>query len=369
MADRQVGDVLPWLHLLRVTGGGAALRRLTEAFPDPLAVVSAPRQQLLVIVDGDQAVVDALRVEPRADDFATELEWLEDPKNRLIGLSDPEYPPLLREISTAPPLLFACGDIDVLRLPQLAVVGSRNPTVAGCENAKAFGTALARAGLVITSGLALGIDACAHAAALAAGGRTIAVAATGLDRVYPAAHRDLAHAISDQGVLISEFPLGTPPRREHFPRRNRVISGLSLGVLVVEAAVRSGSLITARFAGEQGREVFAIPGSIHSPLARGCHALIRQGAKLVESAQDVLEEIGVLAQTSHELAEQHAEQSSPKSPLAHEFLEFLGYDPVDIDTLINRTGLTAGAVSSMLLAMELQGLVESRPGGKFQRTS
>jgi len=369
MAEIRGSDALPWLHLLRITGGGAVLRRLIDAYSEPLAVLSAPRSELLTYFGGEQSSIDALRLEPSPDDFATELDWLESPRNRLLSQTEPEYPPLLREIASAPPLLFVCGDVESLRQPQLAIVGSRNPTMAGCENARAFSEALVRAGLVVTSGLALGIDACSHEATLAAGGSTVAVAATGLDRVYPAAHRNLAHAISAQGALVSEFPLGTPPRREHFPRRNRLISGLSLGVLVVEAAVRSGSLITARYAGEQGREVFAIPGSIHSPLARGCHALIRQGAKLVESAQDILEELGPLAQSSREMFTRKPVRQQPESTAAAEFLEVLGFDPVDIDTLINRTGLTAGAVSSMLLAMELQGLVESRPGGKFQRTS
>jgi DNA processing protein len=262
------------------------------------------------------------------------------------------------------------GDAALLCAPQLAIVGSRNPSHSGCDNARAFSELLTRAGLVVTSGLALGIDACAHAAALDAGGQTIAVAATGLDRVYPSAHRELAHRIAAQGALVSEFALGTPPRREHFPRRNRLISGRSLGVLVVEAALQSGSLITARLAAEQGREVFAIPGSIHSPLARGCHALIRQGAKLVETAQDVLEELGALAGfVAAPPGANATPPGAPSDPAQQELLELIGYDPVEMDTLIARSGLTPGRVSSMLLLMELRGLIEARPGGRYQRTS
>jgi len=266
-------------------------------------------------------------------------------------------------------LLFVRGDAALLGAPQLAVVGSRNPSHGGCDNARAFSGQLTAAGLVVTSGLALGIDACAHAAALDSGGRTIAVAATGLDRVYPSAHRELAHRIAAQGALVSEFALGTPPRREHFPRRNRLISGLSLGVLVVEAALRSGSLITARLAAEQGREVFAIPGSIHSPLARGCHALIRQGAKLVENAPDILEELGALAGFIAASPGAAAPTDTMLNSAQQELLELIGFDPVEMDTLVARSGLTPGRVSSMLLLMELHGLIEARPGGRYQRTS
>lgn len=293
------------------------------------------------------------------------LAWLDHPRNHLLTWNDAAYPALLREIPSPPALLHVCGDPEVLSLPQIAIVGSRNPTASGEQNATAFAEHLVRAGFVVTSGLALGIDACAHRGALAAG-KTIAVVGTGLDRVYPARHRDLAQSIADAGALVSEFPLGTPPKAEHFPRRNRIISGLGMGVLVVEAAVQSGSLITARLAAEQGREVFAIPGSIHSPLSRGCHALIRQGAKLVETAQDILEELGWLRHfvphaptTQTECAEEEA-----SSLLAH-----VGYDPIDVDTLVERSGLTADVVSSMLLQMELRGLISAFPGGKYQRTS
>lgn len=360
---------LPWLHLQRVTGGGATLRHLLERFENIEAICEAPRGELLPCFGGDQTPVDALLAGPDPTQYSRELAWLDEPGNHLLIESDPDYPRLLRELAGAPPLLFVRGDPQLLSGPQLAVVGSRNPTHGGVENARAFSTHLARAGLGITSGLALGIDAAAHEAALDAGGVTIAVAATGLDRVYPAAHRALAHRIAEHGALVSEFPLGMPPLRENFPRRNRLISGLALGVLVVEAAERSGSLITARLATEQGREVFAIPGSIHSPLARGCHALIRQGAKLVETANDILEELGPLAQLV--LAAPVAEESPPVAASGDEarLLELMGHDPVEPDMLVERSGLTAGAVSSMLLLMELRGLVGSCPGGRYQRTS
>lgn len=300
------------------------------------------------------------RLTPAEIDAA--LAWAQSPRHHLITWGDARYPALLREIPDPPLCLFVIGDPAHLSRPQIAVVGSRTPTAGGADNAKAFAQALTEAGLVTTSGLALGIDACAHRGALTAGGPTVAVAGTGLDRVYPARHRALAHEIAERGALVSEFMLGTPPRREHFPQRNRVISGLSIGVLVVEAAVHSGSLITARLASEQGREVFAIPGSIHSPLSRGCHALIRQGAKLVESARDVLEELGALASLT---GPAHARASLVP---AHPLLTHLGYDPVDVDTLIERSGLTPDAVSSILLELELKGMVTVCPGGKYLRT-
>ena len=252
-------------------------------------------------------------------------------------------------------------------MPQLAIVGSRNPTPAGAENARAFARALAGSGLTITSGFALGIDAAAHRGALEGNGGTVAVVGTGVDRVYPARHHQLAHQIADRGVIVSEYPLGTAPLRENFPRRNRIISGRSLGALVVEAALRSGSLITARLASEQGREVFAIPGSIHSPLSKGCHQLIRQGAKLVETAGDVIEELAALVGSLREVSEASCETSSVPGEETNPLLEYLGYDPIDIDTLVERSGLTPEAISSMLLSMELAGEVQTCAGGKYQR--
>ncbi len=341
-----------------------------ECFSAAHQAFAATRAQLETVLPESPAAVAAIGAGSRPEEFEAEQRWLAQEHNHLLTLRDVAYPALLREIPDPPPLLFVCGDPALLSSPQIAVVGSRNPTPGGCDNAQAFSAHLVQAGLTVTSGLALGIDACAHRAALAAGGRTIAVAGTGLDRVYPARHRDLAHEIARQGALISEFPLGTPPRRENFPRRNRIISGLSLGVLVVEAARESGSLITARLAADQGREVFAIPGSIHSPQSRGCHALIRQGAKLVETAQDLLEELDALAGAAH-AAVAHAARAPEAAlvPDMRRLLEQLGYDPVDIDTLTARSGLTPDAVSSMLLQMELRGLVACCPGGKYQRVS
>lgn len=300
-----------------------------------------------------------------------ETAWLAEPNHHLITLSDPRYPRLLREIPDPPAALYVVGDPDLLSATQLGIVGSRNPTPGGSETAHAFASYLTQSGLTITSGLAMGVDAAAHRGALGAGGKTIAVAGTGLDRVYPARHRELAHEIAAQGALISEFALGTPALAHNFPRRNRIISGLSLGVLVVEAALQSGSLITARLAAEQGREVFAIPGSIHNPLARGCHALIRQGAKLVETAADILEELGPMAQITAP-ARQTDGAGNITSGLGVEamtLLDCLGFDPTPVDSLIERSGLTPEAVSSMLLVLELQGHVVAAPGGHYTRVT
>ncbi|MEO5574291.1 MAG: DNA-processing protein DprA, partial [Gammaproteobacteria bacterium] len=266
---------------------------------------------------------------------------------------------------------FVVGNAAVLSTPQLAIVGSRNPTPAGSETAHDFARHLCASGLTITSGLASGIDAASHRGALDGGGLTIAVAGTGLDRVYPARHHDLAHQIAGHGALVSEFVLGTPPLSDHFPRRNRIISGLSLGTLVVEAAQRSGSLITARMAADQGREVFAIPGSIHNPLARGCHFLIRQGAKLVETANDIMEELGPLARSLKAVSPQSALRNDcitanvQLSVETEKLVACLGFESTTIDRLVERSGLTAEAVSSILLMLELQGCVTSTIGGLY----
>jgi DNA processing protein len=294
---------------------------------------------------------------------------LQPPGHHLLTISDPGYPELLTQLQDPPALLFIRGDPELLSSPQLAMVGSRNPTPSGRQTARDFARFLASAGITITSGLAIGIDGASHEGALQAEGHTIAVMATGPDRLYPARHRRLAEQIQEQGALVTEFPPGTPPKRGHFPRRNRLISGLSLGTLVVEAAQRSGSLITARLAAEQGREVFAIPGSIHNPLARGCHALIRQGAKLVETAQDVVEELGPLLCHLRLPVDPRQEGLGPIAETWDQdyqrLLDCLGFDPVAIDLLIQRSGLTADAVSSMLLLLELEGYVSSAPGGRY----
>ncbi len=361
--------LVPWLALRRLPGVGTRTQfDLLEHFGSIEAIFSASRGQLEKSLVGKHEAIDALLAGPDEKILRSELEWLSEPGHHLLTWSDPDYPALLREIPDPPLVLYVAGERQLLSARQLAIVGSRNPTPMGRENARAFAKSLAGAGLAITSGMALGVDGAAHRGALEAGGKTIAVAGTGLDRVYPARHRDLAHEIVKHGALVSEFPLGTPPLPENFPVRNRIISGLSLGTLVVEAALQSGSLITARMANEQGREVFAIPGSIHAPQARGCHALIRQGAKLVETAQDILEELGPLAG----VALQAAHENTPPPRLDATMvtlLEHIGHDPVSIDTLIERSGLTADAVSSMLLQMELNGLVSNCPGGKVQRIS
>ncbi len=280
-----------WLALNRTPGvGTVTFHDLLERYGDPAGVFTSGTAHPSL-----SPASSAWLKDPDWDLVDQDLRWLEGPDNHLLTLGHPDYPTLLAELPDAPPLLFVHGDPGVLSLPQLAIVGSRNPTPGGESTARDFARHLAAAGVTVTSGLALGVDGAAHEGALDAEGVTVAVMGTGLDRVYPARHRDLAHRIAVRGALVSEFAPGTPPKGDHFPRRNRIISGLSLGTLVVEAALRSGSLITARLASEQGREVFAIPGSIHNPLARGCHALIRQGAKLVETGQDILDELGPLA--------------------------------------------------------------------------
>jgi DNA processing protein len=306
---------------------------------------------------------------PTEQRAATEA-WLAGGRDRhCIGRDDPRYPPLLRQIADAPALLYVRGDPLALSAPQLAIVGSRSASAGGRETALAFARHLAGCGLVITSGLALGIDAAAHQGALDGGGRTVAVLGTGPDRVYPQAHAALADAIAASGALCTEFAPGMGPLRENFPRRNRIISGLAVGTLVVEARLRSGALITAHRAIEQGREVFAIPGSIHNPLAKGCHRLIREGAKLVESAEHILEELGPLLslpapEPVHEAALLPARERDGDYA---RLLEALGWDTVDTDTLVRRSGLTAAEVSSMLLILELEGSVQPLEGGRFQR--
>lgn len=346
-----------------------SLATVLRHFDSVEAVFSTTRQQLRTAFGAHSALVDHVLAGTDAERLARDLDWLAQPDHHLLTCLDPQYPRLLREIARPPVLLFVAGDKELLARAQLAIVGSRNPTPAGLENARAFADTLTRAGLVVTSGLALGIDGAAHRGALDADGRSIAVLGTGLDRIYPARHEELASRLVRHGALVSEFPLGTAPKAENFPRRNRVISGLSLGTLVVEAAAQSGSLITARCAGEQGREVFAIPGSIHSPLARGCHALLREGAKLVESAQDIIEELASLAAlTAPPLPEGEESALMCDDPQQTALLTHIGHDPISIDTLVERSGLTAHSISSMLVEMELLGIIAACPGGRYMRT-
>jgi DNA processing protein len=301
-----------------------------------------------------------------------ETDWLKGDRHQIVRHDDEAFPELLRQIPGPPLLLYVAGDADLLQLPALAIVGSRNPTAGGERNAFEFAQHLASLGFTIVSGLAQGIDTAAHRGALAAGGHTIAFLGHGIDRIYPASNKALADEIAARGALVSEFPLGMHPGKELFPQRNRLISGISLGTLVVEAAQRSGSLITARLAAEQGREVFALPGSIHSPLARGCHQLIRQGAKLVETAEDIVSElaplVGHLLQNSVESTDR---QSSPQV-LDKEYVElrkFIGHDPISADELALNSGLTIDQVSSMLLILELHGEIEALSGGRYSLLS
>nr|VFK42130.1 MAG: DNA protecting protein DprA [Candidatus Kentron sp. SD]VFK47882.1 MAG: DNA protecting protein DprA [Candidatus Kentron sp. SD]VFK79736.1 MAG: DNA protecting protein DprA [Candidatus Kentron sp. SD] len=366
-----------WLALVRAPRlGNVGLRALLSKVPDPRSIFDANPARLAELGLGEKArqYIGA----PDWDAIEKDLEWLRRPDHHLVTLGDGNYPPRLLEIPDPPPLFFARGDPKILSYPQIAIVGSRNPTPMGEEIAFAFARELAGRGLVITSGLATGIDGAAHRGAMAGGGRTIAVVGTGLDRVYPARHRKLGLDIVRNGACISEFPLGAPPLAGHFPLRNRIISGLGLGVLVVEATTRSGSLITARLAAEQGREVFAIPGSIHNPLSRGCHMLLRQGAKLVESASDILEEIGpqdivfspgvVDSAQPDADASRDVEKGDEPSAECRLLLDNLGFEPTPVDALVDRVGMTVEAVSSMLLTLELGGYVASMPGGRYSRT-
>lgn len=311
----------------------------------------------------------------------TDLQWLQRPRRHLLTFNDPDYPALLRQIADPPAALWIAGEPSALWLPQLAVVGSRNASAGGLALARDFSATLVRSGLAITSGLALGIDGSAHQACLDAGGVTLAAVGHGPDQIYPRSHRALAERIIADGAVISEFPPGTPPRPGHFPRRNRIIAGLALGTLVVEAGLASGSLITARLASEAGREIFAIPGSIHNPLAKGCHRLIRDGAKLVESAQEIHAELAPLARQWADSLRAHLIESTdapnlndgagtndaPPDPEYATLYAALGFDPMSMDGLVERTGLTVNQLSSMLLKLELDGEVVATPGGRYCR--
>lgn len=366
-----------WLRLMQTPGVGAlTARQLLSAFGPPPQIFQAPHAALGRLVSA--TVASALLTEPDSETrnlIAHTLDWAAQPAHVCLTLDDPAYPQSLLEITDPPPLLYALGNATLLHSPRrLAMVGARTPTAQGERDAQAFAQAFAEAGVTIVSGFALGIDAAAHRGALAAthaqAGSTIAVLGTGCDRVYPPRHRELAHVVAERGLLLSEFPLGTSPARGNFPRRNRLISGLSRGVLVVEAATHSGSLITARLAGEQGREVFAMPGSIHNPLAHGCHLLIRDGAKLVETAQDVLEEFdwGAPLSTADPSPVDVQDPTQRNADMTDcDILRALSYDIRDFDDLSARTGWAADRLGARLLELELQGHVARLPGGRFQR--
>jgi len=354
-----------WARLQLCGLGPVPLVALLRAFGTPTAIFAATRGALRAVVA--TAVAAQLDAGPDPARLATTLAWLAEPGRSLIAWDDSDYPRALLETADPPPVFYCIGNRALLAQPAFAIVGSRNASAQGEIDAQAFATALSAAGLTIVSGLAQGIDAAAHHGGLAAAGRSIAVVGTGLDRVYPAANRDLALALAANGLLLSEFAPGTPPMKQNFPRRNRVVSGLSLGVLVVEASLSSGSLITARLAAEQGREVFALPGSIHSPLSKGCHRLIRDGAKLVETAQDILDELKLPG-----VAAAPRETSSPRrvavtDPIAAAVLAALGFAPMSVDALAQRSGIAAAELNAALTLLEIDRHVASLPGGLWQR--
>jgi DNA processing protein len=370
--DRE--ELAGWLRLALTPGvGSVAARKLLAAFGLPDAIFAQPKAALAQVVSA--ALADAVLVAPPGFDAQLEAtwQWLEADEElgprHVITLADARYPPGLLQIADPPLLLYVTGTLPAAWPDAIAMVGSRNPTAQGLANARAFGAGFAQAGLCVVSGLALGVDGAAHEGALE-GARpgtlaTIAVVGTGLDRVYPKQHLDLAHRIAVQGLLVSEYPIGTPPLPENFPKRNRLIAALSHGTVVVEAALQSGSLITARQAAEQGKDVFAIPGSIHAPQSRGCHALLKQGAKLVETAQDVLEELPALA---HCTVIESPPSRSESGMAGDDLLQALAYEPVSLDALVARTGMHASELQARLLELELAGLVARLPGGLFQRT-
>jgi DNA processing protein len=366
-------DLLAWAAFVRAPGLDAAallaaLDRLGKP-ADLLRASNAAHDRAAL-----PAVTRAFLSSPAAAPREAERRWLDSDRHHLVPFTDPRYPKLLRATPQCPVALYVSGNLDALTDPQLAIVGSRNPTPQGQESALAFGENLGCRGLGITSGVAEGIDAHAHRGALTAQGITLGVLGTGIDIIYPRCNARLFTEIQVQGALLSEFPLGTPPRRSNFPQRNRVIAGLSLGTLVVEAARRSGSLITARLANAYGREVFAIPGSIHSPLSRGCHELIKAGAKLVETVDDILCELNFSAFFVNDFRASDSAaactQNAPGMDKDHKILlDALGFDPVDLDTLVVRTGFKPDAVSSMMLILELEGHVHTAPGGRYSRVA
>jgi len=387
MSDRD--DLAAWLQLMLTDGvGTVTARELLSRFGLPSDILSAGFSALQKCVP--EKIALALAGNPDAAmqlQIDKTLAWAAEPGNHVITLADANYPQALLSIADPPPLLYAKGRTELLSRTGVAIVGSRNATAQGMQNAERFAQTLSNAGLCVISGLALGIDAAAHAGACSASpehGSTIAITGTGLDLVYPAKHRALAHRIAEHGCLLSEYPIGTAAIAVNFPRRNRLISGMSLGVLVVEAALQSGSLITARSALDQGREVFAIPGSIHSPLAKGCHQLIRQGAKLVESAQDILEELQLHAftpalQQAVTISTRSTPDAAVKVPLpstgvpaaedeqARQVMQAAGHDPTSVDQLAERTGLAASEIQATLLLLELDGSVERMSDGRYQK--
>ncbi len=359
-------ELAQWIRLEQTPGVGLeTARKLLNSFGLPENIFSTAFSTLQKVVS--ERIAHAL-IAPPSDDIRTlidkTLAWAEQPGNRVLTLADADYPKALLDIADPPLMLYAKGRLEMLSTPALAVVGSRNATTQGMLNAEKFSEVLSQAGLTIISGMALGIDTAAHQGGLRGAGSTIAIIGTGADIVYPARNRNLAHQIAAEGCILSEYALGTPAIASNFPRRNRIISGLAQGVLVIEAAAQSGSLITARMAAEQGRDVFAIPGSIHSPLSKGCHLLIKQGAKLVESAQDVLEEIKL----HHKQPVQAISTArTTKTAIASPILNSIGFDPVAPDALASRCELDIADVNAQLLILELESQIERLPGGMVRR--
>lgn len=360
-----------WFRLAHSPGfSREAARSLLAAFGSASAVWSAGEDACRRLVSARAAAALFRPAEDSEPWLAAARHWLgASPHHGWLALGDSAYPSALLQTADPPLLMYTQGDLQGLTRPALAIVGSRSPTPSGTQNARAFAKDLASQGWLVVSGLARGIDAAAHEGALLAGGPTVAVVGTGLDQVYPPQNADLAHRIAERGLVMSEFPPGTPPKAAHFPQRNRILAGMSRGVLVVEAALRSGSLITARMATEAGREVFAIPGSIHSPQAKGCHALIKQGAKLVESCEDILEELGASLVAGSHQAHQSPSQASSFEPASKEraLMEAMGYEPATLDALCARLGWPVAELSACLLQCELRGEVARLPGGLFQR--
>lgn len=358
-------DLALWLRLSLIPGlGDRSLRRLLLSFGSPQQIFSASRTALAKFVPAETASIirDGGAGGEHLDTVAS---WLEDPANHVVTLADAEYPQALLEAPDPPLLIYVKGRTELLNHCSLAIVGSRSASPQGIANAESFAKALSDAGLTIISGLALGIDAAAHRGGLAGAASSVAVVGTGLDLVYPARNRDLAHRLAVEGAILSEFPLGTPALGANFPRRNRLISGMARGCLVIEAALQSGSLITARLANEQGKDVFAIPGSIHSPLSKGCHVLIKQGAKLVDTAQDILEELRIPFSSAARPPAAMAASDTQTQFL----LDQLGFYPCDIDTLCERCGFHSDVVLPLLTQLEIDGRIAALPGGRFQRLS
>lgn len=369
-------DIEYWLALLRApTIGAVKFKHLLTKFGSPKQIFDAGIGAWRDL--GFKENLIQYLQQPAWPEVEKELQWLAQPNNFVIPLNSPDYPPLLHKIHDPPPLLFVHGDHNLLKSHQIAIVGTRHASSEGIKTAQEFAFQLANIGLTITSGMAVGIDAASHQGTLNAKGKTIAVAGTGLDRVYPAQHRDLAHRIAENGALVSEFTLGTTSQKGNFPRRNRIISGLSLGCLVIEASFQSGALITAQQALEQGREVFAVPGSIYNTASKGCHKLLKEGAKLVEIANDVIEELLIhlpLLKTEQSNFTIHPTSNTMESvdDLEEDYkrlLEHMRDTPTSIDSLVELSQLTVREISSMLLILELRGLVISQPGGLYARLS